>query len=203
MFGDEQENITAGWLILKGLVPYKDFFFHHAPLPFFIAGLAEFLSPGNGLIVSRMVLYLLHVLSWFLILFLTHKNLRPSVYAYMLSVGILSPIFHLHMLLADTIIVQSLAITLFVIISWLLYKSPSIEVVIKVFLVAAYFSILSSLASVFMYLVIAVSLAYKQIHDFGALKTVLKVKKEAGWMLVLTCVFPLYFFVNAALADFY
>lgn len=80
VFGDEQENITAGWLILKGFVPYRDFFFHHAPLLFFLAGLSEGLSGGRGLLVARGLVLLAHIFTWGFILRFSDSQLEVGGY---------------------------------------------------------------------------------------------------------------------------
>ena len=64
-FGDEQENMVAGWLVNQGYVPYKDFFFHHAPLPFFISAVLQIFR-GSGYAIYRTFILGFHLLTFWL-----------------------------------------------------------------------------------------------------------------------------------------
>jgi len=199
-FGDEQENITAGWLIVQGLVPYRDFFFHHAPLPFFLAGLAESLSAGNGLAVSRGLVVFMHLFVWGFVLRFSDNKIRKSVYISMILIsGFLVPLFHLQMLLADTLVVLSLVMILFVSASWWRYNFPNPEKVVAVYVASTFIAVTSSVAASIAFAIIGLILVYKLISEFGLKFLLHKITRQIYWGFFLFAIFPVYFSLNKAL----
>lgn len=118
-FGDEQENITAGWLMSQGRVPYVDFFFHHTPFPFYVSRLL-FLFTQDGFWIFRAFMLGLHLLTWTYIASILPQKKK---WAAVLVVGLVAvglPLFLLQMFLADTI--ASLALIAMA-TSWAIYVS--------------------------------------------------------------------------------
>ncbi len=116
-FGDEQENITAGWLMSRGLAPYTDFFFHHAPLPFYISRLF-FPFAEHSLWIFRAFMLFLHIAAWTYLAFLLPKKLQWASVFMVVLVGAGVPLFLLQMFLADSI--ASLALVTLM-ATWLAY----------------------------------------------------------------------------------
>lgn len=118
-FGDEQENITAGWLMSQGLTPYTDFFFHHTPIPFYISRLL-FLFTQHEFWIFRACMLGFHLLTW---TYLASILPQRKKWAAVLAVGLVAlglPLFLLQMFLADTI--ASLALVTLA-TSWAVYVS--------------------------------------------------------------------------------
>lgn len=116
-FGDEQENITAGWLMSRGLTPYTDFFFHHAPLPFYISRLF-FPFAEHSLWIFRAFMLFLHIATWTYLAFLLPKKLQWASIFMVVLVAAGLPLFLLQMFLADSI--ASLALVALM-ATWLAY----------------------------------------------------------------------------------
>lgn len=102
-FGDEQENFTAGWLLSQGYVPYRDFFYHHAPLPFFLG------VPLYRISFEPWLWYRLLVFGWYLacgltLMKLSSRRMRNYLGFLWIILAISSPYFQSHQYLAESLI---------------------------------------------------------------------------------------------------
>lgn len=143
-FGDERENFVAGWFIFKGLVPYRDFFFHHAPLPFFIASVGYFFSS------QPWQLFRWFVFSWWLItgivtLVLIQPKLRVAVALIWLIYAISVPLFHLHFLLAESIALPPLLASTLLLYSFWKYKKPHTRTVLTYWIFGSWVAVWSTI----------------------------------------------------------
>lgn len=117
LYPDEFVNILAGKAINEGKLPYKEYFDHHLPLAWYMAGIYLKLSFG-----SYIIFRLLWAATMFMGLFMLARYMRganPRLYPYFLFFFFLYPLisvyFWLHLYLAD-----SLAVFFFSLSFWLL-----------------------------------------------------------------------------------
>jgi hypothetical protein len=116
-FGDEQENFVAGWLLTRGFVPYHDFFFHHAPLPYFLSAPFFFTSPDPWLLLRGTMW------TWFMstgVFTFWHVD-RSWRWAVGIAWGIFAlfaPALHLQMVLAENFAIFSILSLLFLFMSY-------------------------------------------------------------------------------------
>lgn len=116
-FGDERENVVAGWLVTKGLVPYRDFFFHHAPLPYFLAAVPAWFGQQWWLFRLLVVVLNVAVGSW--CWWLVSARMKWVVALSWLAVAVAAPTFLFQMYLAESLVLPVvLALTLGVIDQW-------------------------------------------------------------------------------------
>lgn len=106
-YPDEFDNILGGQLILRGLLPYSEFFSHHGPLAYFLAGLIDLFSGGQSFVKFRLltsVFYLLILVgSYVLIVKRTLQKGSNFFLAYILIFSLAATYFWGHMFLADNI----------------------------------------------------------------------------------------------------
>lgn len=105
-YPDEFDNIMGGWLNLKGLLIYKDWFTHHGPFAYWLASVIEIFS-GQSFVKFRFIYSLFIILLTFGGYFYLKKSLnfeRSKFYlGFILLLGIASTYFWGHMLLADSL----------------------------------------------------------------------------------------------------
>lgn len=106
-FGDEYDNMLGGKLINEGILPYRDYFSHHMPLPYYLGAVINLISGPSPLNFRYVFLIILY--AWLL---LFHKNLRkltsPKVsLLFIFLIALINPVIWSHMLLAETLIAYS------------------------------------------------------------------------------------------------
>jgi len=125
-FGDEQENFVAGWLITQGLVPYRDFFFHHAPLPFFLA-VVPFWWQSEPWELFRWLVWgwaiFWGVLTWKSVM----SQLRPWVGVIWLGLALLAPAMQFQQFLAESLGVVVLLSGLMFLVSFVVANQPRLN----------------------------------------------------------------------------
>jgi hypothetical protein len=105
-YPDEFDNILGGWFIIHGRLPYIDFFTHHGPVPYFLAGLILLFS-GQSFVRFRILyaVFLLFIL--FGIYYLLRKRVGKEnlkFFPFFLAfIGIESTYYWMQMLLADNV----------------------------------------------------------------------------------------------------
>ncbi len=106
-FGDEYDNMLGGKLITDGILPYRDYFSHHMPLPYYLGAVINLISGPSPLSVRYVFLIILY--AWLL---LFHKDLRklttPKISLFFIFlIALINPVIWSHMLLAETLIAYS------------------------------------------------------------------------------------------------
>lgn len=61
VFGDEEDNLLMGNLILKGLLPYRDVFSHHFPFAYFWTSLVYLIS-NDSIALARLSVIIFQIL---------------------------------------------------------------------------------------------------------------------------------------------
>lgn len=105
-YPDEFDNITGGWFILKGYLPYSGFFTHHGPSAYFISALVTLFSGAS--FVKFRIIYSIFLFLYFLGTYLYFRKKFPVLnnpfYLLFLSLfGISATYFWGHMILADSL----------------------------------------------------------------------------------------------------
>lgn len=168
-FGDEQENIAAGWLMSQGLMPYTDFFFHHTPFPFVVSRLL-FPFAINAYWLFRLMMLLIHLGTWIYLAKRFSQRMSWSVALTVVLVGLGIPTFLLQMFLADTL--ASLALVVLVSI-WVIHftqKTITAKELFWVSILAIFVSVWSSITTVLSIAVIVLTicsmLGWNEIKKF-------------------------------------
>lgn len=202
-FGDEQENFAAGWLISQGLLPYKDFFFHHTPVPFFISSIL-FIQTHHNFWLFRVVVLIFHFLSWIFLIKLLPRKWAWSVPLFILLLCFSIPVFLMQMFLADTLAAIALVVLS---VAWWTYLGKTTklhaEQVFWVTVICSTVAVWSSITSVLSVFVIlgtaAVYLGWggiqKFVHEVGYTKLLV------GTLLFFSI--PLFYFVTGNWSSFY
>lgn len=103
-YPDEFDNILGGHLILKGMLPYRDFFSHHGPLAYFFAAIID-LFAQQSFVRFRVLMVGFFVGMFFLTYYIlkrrTEKDDYQVVYIYIPLIALASTYFWGHMFLAD------------------------------------------------------------------------------------------------------
>lgn len=146
-FGDEHEQATAGYLIWHGLLPYKDFFSHHAPLPLLLSALYKFIPINNQVLALRALVAVLQIGAWTWLLSVSQKQFKAVIYLVITLLALALPTFSLQMMLADTLVTTAFALILLTTIQYWWLKQPNLGTVLRVFLIGSFVMIWSSVAS--------------------------------------------------------
>lgn len=202
-FIDEHENLVAGWLIFKGLVPYRDFFFHHAPLPFFVASVF-FPWAQTAWWVFRAAILGYGALVGGAIWQLAEKRFRPALLLTGLLLAIAAPKLNLEMYLADSVFAISFLAAVVLTMSWKQTGQPTFARLFKWLLFLTFLSSWSTITAIFPFGCLLIAVMGIQLrHSSSVKKLWAQTKKPLGWFFFSTAVFPFYFLVNHALADFW
>jgi len=200
-FGDEQENLVAGWLISQGLVPYKDFFFHHAPLPFFLSSLFFPWAKANPELL-RTVIFSLFLGAYSLLYWLVSRRFTFAVFLTFMLFALSAPMLSLHMFLADTIGTLSLLVIVAATLSYVLDRKPNLFILLLMYVIATWVAFWSSVTLLipigFMFLAVLL-VTRKELFSLGKQKVLLL----GALFSTLHLSFPIYFFIKGAFLDFY
>jgi len=164
-FTDEYEHAMSGWFLIHGLLPYRDFFSHHAPLPLFLGVLAYIFPLISSVLILRGLILAFKLLIWGVIFRLTNLKVRPVVYLTMILIGLSTPIFHLQMALTNVLVGFGLLLCLVLLWHRSLYKTPSTEVLMLIWILVSFLCIWSSIATVLPVMIISIlllALIYQQ-----------------------------------------
>lgn len=204
-FTDERENFVAAWFISKGLIPYRDFFFHHAPLPFFI-GTPLFWFSQQPWALFRLIIEVWFAASELLTLIIVHKNLRWAVIASWFVFALSAPFINLNMFLAENFMVLSLSSLVLILWSYWQYEKPKFEIVLGSWIVFGWLAVWSSIVALLplvLLLLVVIIIAHKK----GDIKNLLVRRQRKGLVILLTLGFCLhgivllYFFITNSLHD--
>lgn len=145
-FGDEQENFVASWLVQQGLVPYRDFFFHHAPLPYFL-GSPLFLWKAAPWSEFRWLVF-----GWFVIVgSLTWKLVSPRLKAVVgfswLGLALMAPALQLQQYLAESLMMPLVVSLFFLLVSYTQSGGPKLQTLLTIWLVFGWLMIGSTVVA--------------------------------------------------------
>lgn len=125
-FGDELENFVASWLVQQGMVPYRDFFFHHAPLPYFLGSGLFFLNAEPWQLFRWLVVGWSLLVSW-LTWSLVAPRLRPAVGLSWLGLAAMAPLLQLQQYLAESLAVPLVVSLVFLFVSFAQTGYPQLK----------------------------------------------------------------------------
>ena len=121
-FPDEYVNVLAGKSILRGGLPYRDFWDHHLPGAWYIAS-ALLLFSGKSFVVFRLLYALIVFVSFGALARWIYRR-APDIFPYYLGFLLMYPLaglyFWFHLYLAD-----SLAVWFFSLAFWMIFVSWS------------------------------------------------------------------------------
>lgn len=72
VFVDEEDNLALGWLVLQGMLPYRDAFSHHFPLAYYWVSFIFLFFP-KSIFASRLSILLLQLFSFAIVMVITKK----------------------------------------------------------------------------------------------------------------------------------
>lgn len=107
-FVDEADNVMGACLITRGTVPYRDFFSHHFPTPFY--ALAAFGEPAACSVMSARVVGIVSLALAAATFAWAARN--PLVPAALVVLGLTAPVYYAQMYLAETWIMVGLIASL-------------------------------------------------------------------------------------------
>lgn len=198
--GDEQENIVAGWLVKNGEVPYRDFFFHHTPLPFFISALIQLLPIKSFLIYRYFVLFFYIAVFGFLYKSI-RKKYRSSLYLTFFLIILFPKTLNTQAFLADNFAAVSI---LSIFLLFLTYSRDKILSFKKLVFSLAIFSFICLWSSYTSVLALGVICVYFGIKTRKKLwRDFLKSDKRIFLIFLINLIFPIYFVINGAFSDFF
>lgn len=200
-FTDEYEHVMSGWFLLHGLLPYKDFFSHHAPLPLFL-GVIAYAVPADPFLILRLGVLLMQISVWSGLLFLTKKTFHPVLYGLMALTALSIPTFLLQAALTDTIVSFWLLFYSVLIFHFWLYHTPKPNLLLWVYGFISVICFWSTIASILPLLVLGVLTIFvlQNARETPPLK-------NGIWPLALTLMigsfFPIFFFFNSTFRVFW
>jgi hypothetical protein len=114
-FIDEWDNILGGKLIKEGILPYKGFFSHHAPLTYFISFFINVFS-GTNFVLFR-ILFGVFLFSWSVLLFqyIKKEDNENFLRYFLILLALVSIITGMQMLLAETLVGYALLSTFLIV----------------------------------------------------------------------------------------
>jgi len=121
-FVDEQENVTAGWLVAQRQVPYRDFFFHHAPLPYFLSALGFVFGDAYFLAIRILVGLWCAICLVFTLRVCRKETHLPILVAWAFLLFV-APIFHFQMMLAESICLPVILSLFFMLYEHVVFRS--------------------------------------------------------------------------------
>jgi hypothetical protein len=203
-FIDEQENMTVGWLLSQGLVIYRDFFAHHTPLPYFISSIF-FLVGQPPWWVWRLATLGFCLGTGAMVWLKTDRRMKPAILLTGILLSLAVPKLNLQMFLADSFFAYSFLGSLILVISYWRYQLPKFSWTLKWLLFFMFVSGWSTIVALPPFLLLLVGLTWKAWQHSGRSWQPIwsRVKQPMLWFLFSCGIFPLYFAVNGALADFW
>lgn len=203
-YPDEFDNILGGWYIIHGKVIYRDFFTHHGPFAYFLAGFLELFS-GQSFVRFRIVYAL------FMFLYLSGSYLylkskfgfeKVKVYLYFLIVYALSDTYFWgQMILADSVSALFLAPIFAIIFFSSFYGVQLIRRDLVVISILASFALLSSLT--FMYLIAGIYFYIIFAYFYEKRKISKDDVVTVLYMAMPYVVFVFYLVISQSLLDYY
>lgn len=135
-FGDEHDNWVGGLFLSRGLMIYRDFFSHHAPLPYVLAAPVAWMAQDQ-VIWFRVILSGIFLLCWWMLDRLVAKPLKPGVWLTFGLLALFAARFNYHMWLAEAFITLSMVTSLWLLLSRAIDKQPRVGVLVLAVLLSA------------------------------------------------------------------
>lgn len=195
---DEDDNILGGILINQGEIPYRDFFSHHMPAPYFISSSITLFTHDN--LIAFKVVWGTVLGIWLLLLGIGLARIysKKSSIVFVLLALIASPSLLSSGLLAETLVGYSV-MSLFILIGIIIkFNKLNYKHIIA-------FSLLNSLIVLSSLGFIYVTLFFYAVLLFLFIRMKLNIKNIFGYIVILATPFILlisYLLLNNALKDF-
>lgn len=193
-FNDAFEVICGGWFIKRGLLPYRDFFFHKMPLMFYLSFFVHLLQLKK-IFWFRVFLLLFYCVNWYFLLNQVGNAFKKSILLFLLILPFLGSIFYFDMWLVGNPASLAIFSIYFVMFSaqdkkkFVLTKRQVIYLSIMFFI-----AFNSSLSSMFALFPLFVYLLVKNFNNF---------KSFAVLSFFLNLLFPIYFLTIGVVRDFF
>ena len=109
LFVDEGDKLVGAWLVAEGAVPYRDFFTHHFPLPYYwLAGAFALLGPN--VLAARLAMLVFNLIAFAVLMRATGRYLLVGVAA--VGWGALGHLFGAHMAIYNSLAAAALTVVL-------------------------------------------------------------------------------------------
>lgn len=208
-YPDEFDNILGGWYIIHGKIIYKDFFTHHDPFTYYLAGIIELIS-GRSFVAFRYV----YALFLFLFTFGSYAYLKNSIksasikfyLAFILVFGIGATYFWGHMLLADNLAAILLTPVFALVFIKSFYRQ---QFTIKDYTFISILTSLTLLSAVTYFYLIFVLMLYLSLHYLFSINFSSKkfFSKNTGKLILIFIapylLFLIYLLITASLKDYF
>lgn len=135
-FSDEHDNWVGGLFLSRGLMIYRDFFSHHAPLPYVLAAPVAWMAQDQ-VIWFRVILSGIFLLCWWTLDRLVAKPLKPGVWLTFGLLAFFAARFNYHMWLAEAFITLAMVTSLWLLLSRVIDKQPRVGVLVLAVLLSA------------------------------------------------------------------
>ncbi len=201
-FTDEYEQLTAGWFISEGMIPYTDFFSHHAPLPLLIGAL-PFIFPfaETSILTQRMIVLSLLLVFWVTIFYFSERKWRIITSVFAILSGSMIPVFNLQMHLANTYSTFALIGVLLIIFQYLDSNKTIQFSKICLILILGNFAFWSNISSVLGFLGLLILLVVEQKKQFLELIKTHSIKVLS--IIGLSVIFPIFFIIKNSFTEFW
>ena len=199
-FGDEHENFVAGWFMSKGLMPFRDFFFHHAPLPFFISAILTWFS-GQTFVVYRVAILIFHIITWAVLLTFTDKKIHTPIVISMIIIALMTPKLASYMFLADTFMAISLVAIIVLYASYVINQKPPSTQLFILITIYSFIGIWSSITMIIPF-VIATIIFLLMISPTIKDSNQTMIIRNTAVFVAVHLIFPIYFFITGAFKEF-
>jgi hypothetical protein len=205
-YPDEFDNITGGYFISQGRLPYTGFFTHHGPFAYFFSYLIVLFS-GASFVAFRILLsisYLLMALGFYLYLQKRFSNAYQTLNLVLISFMAVGATYNWgHMLLADSL-AGLLILPAYIIVLLLLYSRDKIRTVdIWIIAVLSALTLLTSITYIYaiavLYLFLGIVYCINYSTSFFSIRTI----KHLGIVLLPYILFIIYLLVTKSWSDFY
>ena len=115
---DEYDNMLSGVFVSQGKLPYRDFFSHHVPFPYFLAGLISVFTKTDVWALRLVFLFILYL--WSISNYILFKRFvsKAAGLVFLILLSMTAVIYLGHAILAETLVAYA-AVTLCIL---LLYK---------------------------------------------------------------------------------
>lgn len=201
-FTDEYEHAMAGQFMLKGLLPYRDYFHQHSPLLLF-TGLFGHIIPGvEPVFMLRILTLLFSVGVWTVLLCGTKKQFHWAIFTTMIGTALASPKLLFHMNLVDIVISYTLLGFIVLATHFFVYNSPRPKVLILLYCGVFFVCFWSSIASIIPLGILGILFSFILIKKH-AFPNIQNTAKYFSLFVALNLIFPLFYLVIGSFRAFW
>lgn len=200
-FTDEHEQLTGGWLITQGWLPYRDFFSHHGPLPlYFSAAWMSLPHWLNTLLWLRVGQFMTIIALWLSVWKICRPHHRLFIALFLLMSALATPLFNLQMAVSSTLTFHLLMAQAVLLFNWLRHHRPSPRTLLWFLGLSSILTLWTSPAALLPEIgiwstVAIVSFQRGQLHTFFQFKLAAK-------LLLLFLIVPLFFLFQHSFTAF-